>query len=64
LEHQALFFVHTMNAFRRIGRKLAPTADKGSDGRDVWPSRAGFVLASMSGCAGMGNLLRYPSVGE
>ena len=53
-----------MNAFRRIGRKLAPTADKGSDGRDVWPSRAGFVLASMSGCAGMGNLLRYPSVGE
>ncbi|KAL0260169.1 hypothetical protein SLS55_005915 [Diplodia seriata] len=32
------------------------------DGRDQWPSRAAFLLAAMGGCAGQGNLLRYPSV--
>lgn len=31
------------------------------DGRDQWPSRTSFILASMGGCAGMGNLLRFPS---
>jgi hypothetical protein len=37
-------------------------AARSSDGRDQWPSRAAFLLAAMGGCAGQGNLLRYPSV--
>ncbi|PGH16193.1 hypothetical protein AJ79_01960 [Helicocarpus griseus UAMH5409] len=41
---------------------LAPPPQKSSDGRDQWPSRAAFLLAAMGGCAGQGNLLRYPSV--
>lgn len=41
---------------------LAPPPDAAEDGRDQWPSRTSFVLACMGGCAGMGNLLRYPSV--
>lgn len=45
----------------KILRFLAPAPSKSSDGRDQWPSRAAFLLASMGGCAGMGNLLRYPS---
>lgn len=50
-----------MDTLRKIGRWFAPTPDKAEDGRDVWPSRASFLLAAMGGCAGMGNLLRYPS---
>ncbi|KAH7407414.1 Sodium:neurotransmitter symporter family protein [Cadophora sp. MPI-SDFR-AT-0126] len=38
---------------------LEPTTS--DDGRDQWPSRTSFILASMGGCAGMGNLLRFPS---
>ena len=49
-----------------VGRALvnafAPPPDAAEDGRDQWPSRTSFVLACMGGCAGMGNLLRYPSV--
>lgn len=49
-----------------VGKALinafAPPPDAAEDGRDQWPSRASFVLACMGGCAGMGNLLRYPSV--
>jgi solute carrier family 6 (neurotransmitter transporter, GABA) member 1 len=41
---------------------FAPPPDAAEDGRDQWPSRTSFVLACMGGCAGMGNLLRYPSV--
>ncbi|RYP70851.1 hypothetical protein DL771_005226 [Monosporascus sp. 5C6A] len=41
---------------------LAPAPAKSEDGRDQWPSRATFLLAAMGGCAGQGNLLRYPSV--
>lgn len=41
---------------------LAPPPKKADDGRDQWPSRAAFLLAAMGGCAGQGNLLRYPSV--
>lgn len=41
---------------------LAPPPQKSDDGRDQWPSRAAFLLAAMGGCAGQGNLLRYPSV--
>ncbi|KAJ6138207.1 hypothetical protein N7471_004693 [Penicillium samsonianum] len=41
---------------------IAPPPKKSEDGRDQWPSRAAFLLAAMGGCAGQGNLLRYPSV--
>lgn len=41
---------------------LVPEQAKSEDGRDQWPSRAAFLLAAMGGCAGQGNLLRYPSV--
>ncbi|KAF7593750.1 hypothetical protein BBP40_010926 [Aspergillus hancockii] len=47
---------------RKIGGWLAPPPPKSEDGRDQWPSRAAFLLAAMGGCAGQGNLLRYPSV--
>lgn len=43
-------------------RWIAPPPQKSEDGRDQWPSRAAFLLAAMGGCAGQGNLLRYPSV--
>ncbi|KAF9696205.1 hypothetical protein EKO04_006289 [Ascochyta lentis] len=51
-----------MNAARRVFAKLAPSAEKGSDGRDVFGSRAQFVLCAMGGAVGLGNLLRFPSV--
>lgn len=50
-----------MDTLKKVGRWLAPPPDKAEDGRDAWPSRASFLLAAMGGCAGMGNLLRYPS---
>ena len=50
-----------MDFIRKVGAWVAPPAQKSSDGRDQWPSRAAFLLAAMGGCAGMGNLLRYPS---
>jgi solute carrier family 6 GABA transporter-like protein 1 len=51
-----------MAFLRRIGAWIAPPPSKSEDGRDQWPSRAAFLLAAMGGCAGQGNLLRYPSV--
>jgi len=51
-----------MRFLGKIGSYLAPQASKSEDGRDQWPSRAAFLLAAMGGCAGQGNLLRYPSV--
>lgn len=47
---------------RKVANLLAPPPPKSADGRDQWPSRAAFLLAAMGGCAGQGNLLRYPSV--
>lgn len=47
---------------KKVGGWLAPPAEKSDEGRDQWPSRAAFLLAAMGGCAGQGNLLRYPSV--
>ncbi|KAF2678015.1 SNF-domain-containing protein [Lentithecium fluviatile CBS 122367] len=47
---------------RKVGAYLAPPPPQSDDGRDQWPSRAAFLLAAMGGCAGQGNLLRYPSV--
>jgi solute carrier family 6 GABA transporter-like protein 1 len=48
--------------FTKVANTVAPPPDKSTDGRDQWPSRAAFLLAAMGGCAGQGNLLRYPSV--
>jgi solute carrier family 6 GABA transporter-like protein 1 len=47
---------------RKVGNALAPPPATSDDGREQWPSRAAFLLAAMGGCAGQGNLLRYPSV--
>lgn len=52
----------TMQYLRNAINVIAPPASKSQDGRDQWPSRAAFLLAAMGGCAGQGNLLRYPSV--
>jgi solute carrier family 6 (neurotransmitter transporter, GABA) member 1 len=51
-----------MQTLKKVGNWLAPPPAKSDDGRDQWPSRAAFLLAAMGGCAGQGNLLRYPSV--
>ncbi|KAF2789578.1 SNF-domain-containing protein [Melanomma pulvis-pyrius CBS 109.77] len=48
--------------FKKAGQWFVPPTKKSSDGRDQWPSRTAFLLAAMGGCAGQGNLLRYPSV--
>lgn len=34
---------------------------KSDDGRDQWPSRTAFLLASVGGAVGQGNIIRYPS---
>ena len=47
---------------KKAGSWFAPPPQKSEDGRDQWPSRTAFLLAAMGGCAGQGNLLRYPSV--
>ncbi|KAL6242046.1 hypothetical protein RBB50_010958 [Rhinocladiella similis] len=47
---------------KRAANWFAPPPKQSEDGRDQWPSRAAFLLAAMGGCAGQGNLLRYPSV--
>ncbi|KAJ9611518.1 hypothetical protein H2200_004702 [Cladophialophora chaetospira] len=47
---------------KKVGGWFAPPPNKSDDGRDQWPSRTAFLLAAMGGCAGQGNLLRYPSV--
>jgi solute carrier family 6 GABA transporter-like protein 1 len=47
---------------RKAFNAVAPPPKASDDGRDQWPSRAAFLLAAMGGCAGQGNLLRYPSV--
>lgn len=51
-----------LRQLKKLGGWLAPPPPKSEDGRDQWPSRAAFLLAAMGGCAGQGNLLRYPSV--
>lgn len=51
----------TMETLRRIANKILPPPAKSEDGRDQWPSRTSFILASLSGVIGMGNFLRYPS---
>ncbi|KAJ2974806.1 hypothetical protein NUW58_g8539 [Xylaria curta] len=51
-----------MSRFRKVLGWLVPPPAKSEDGRDQWPSRTAFLLAAMGGCAGQGNLIRYPSV--
>ncbi|KAI8666173.1 hypothetical protein NCS57_00841400 [Fusarium keratoplasticum] len=46
---------------KKVGKWLSPPPSTSEDGRDQWNSRASFLLAAMGGCAGMGNLIRYPS---
>ncbi|RMJ12906.1 hypothetical protein CDV36_007458 [Fusarium kuroshium] len=46
---------------KKVGKWLSPPPSTSDDGRDQWNSRASFLLAAMGGCAGMGNLIRYPS---
>ncbi|KAJ2896034.1 hypothetical protein MKZ38_005919 [Zalerion maritima] len=51
-----------MDKLRKVGGWIAPPPEKSeADGRDQWPSRAAFILASCGGAVGMGNLLRFPS---
>ncbi|EXM14508.1 hypothetical protein V3481_005817 [Fusarium oxysporum f. sp. vasinfectum] len=50
-----------MNVLRKIGNLVAPPPQKAEDGRDQWPSRTAYLLASCGGAVGMGNMLRYPS---
>lgn len=50
-----------MDAVRKVVNKVMPPPQKSADGRDQWPSRTAFILASLSGVIGMGNFLRYPS---
>lgn len=38
------------------------SSEESEPDRERWPSRLSFVLASMGGAVGIGNLLRYPSV--
>lgn len=49
-----------MNTLKKVGNYLAPSANKDADGRDEWGSRTSFILASLGGAVGLGNLLRYP----
>ncbi|KAH7222587.1 uncharacterized protein BKA55DRAFT_681043 [Fusarium redolens] len=50
-----------MNVLRKIGNLIASPPQKAEDGRDQWPSRTAYLLASCGGAVGMGNMLRYPS---
>ncbi|KAG9857485.1 SNF-domain-containing protein, partial [Aureobasidium melanogenum] len=55
--------LQTIKVYTKTGLNwFFPEPEKSEDGRDQWPSRAAFLLAAMGGCAGQGNLLRYPSV--
>lgn len=46
---------------KKIARIFGPEPKKSEDGRDMWPTRTAYVLASMGGAIGFGNLLRFPS---
>ncbi|CAG1991375.1 unnamed protein product [Fusarium graminearum] len=50
-----------MGILGKISSALAPPPAKADDGRDQWPSRTAYLLASCGGAVGMGNMLRYPS---
>lgn len=51
-----------MDTIKKFGKRLTgDSTKKTEDGRDQWGSRTAYVLASMGGAVGFGNLLRYPS---
>lgn len=51
-----------METVKKFGKRLfSDNTKKSADGRDQWGSRTAYVLASMGGAVGFGNLLRYPS---
>ncbi|RAR04190.1 creatine transporter [Stemphylium lycopersici] len=50
-----------MNVARKVIRAMFPPPRVAPDGRAEWPSRTPYVLASMGGAMGFGNLLRFPS---
>lgn len=50
-----------MESIKNGINKIMPPPQQSDDGRDQWPSRTAFILASLSGVIGMGNFLRYPS---
>ncbi|KAF7192485.1 Sodium- and chloride-dependent GABA transporter 1 [Pseudocercospora fuligena] len=47
---------------KTLGRHMTKENQKTEDGRDQWKSRTSYLLASMGGAIGFGNLLRFPSV--
>lgn len=51
-----------MNSVKGALRFFVPRVEHADDGREVWPSRLSFILASMGLAVGIGNLLRYPSI--
>lgn len=51
-----------MDMIKKAWRRLIhDNTKKTEDGRDQWGSRTAYVLASMGGAIGFGNMLRYPS---
>jgi len=51
-----------LNWLKKAGRLFSGGEKKVSeDGRDQWPNRAAFLLASVGGAIGQGNIIRYPS---
>lgn len=38
-----------MNVIKKVGGWLKPAEKKSEDGRDQWPSRTAFLLASVGG---------------
>ena len=50
-----------MSVWQKFKKAVIPTTPKSEDGRDQWPSRTAFILASLGGAVGQGNIIRYPS---
>ncbi|KAK5171227.1 uncharacterized protein LTR77_004371 [Saxophila tyrrhenica] len=50
-----------MNTLNKVKNAMFPPPAYSEDGRAQWPSRTSFLLASMGGAMGFGNMLRYPS---
>ncbi|KAI0562960.1 hypothetical protein FGB62_48g116 [Gracilaria domingensis] len=51
-----------MDKLKGVLRWFVPRVQRAEDGREQWPSRLSFILASMGLAVGIGNLLRYPSI--
>jgi len=50
-----------MGYWQKFKSAVIPKTDQSEDGRDQWPSRTAFILASLGGAVGQGNIIRYPS---